>query len=226
MASRWPTVYPTDRTTASFYCTDLHMGHTWCQHAQLHVDIPIRPDRKLQNKMATRKRQTFGRNGAHRVILIRLKRTCWPWINLPKTWNSQWNSIILYWFIIQGGLGDIPLGFFFHQCRDWALQKTQFLGQIIYIRVICGKTGAKYRSPLHVEAFRFQKNISIIHFMPRLMSWHSNAREITCWLLFRFHQAFVTSFLQLGCPIHNIWITFSLAWASCCSKCSCTMLDR
>lgn len=46
MISRWQTLDPTDRTTSLVYCTHLHRGHTLCQHAQLRVDIPIRPDRK------------------------------------------------------------------------------------------------------------------------------------------------------------------------------------
>lgn len=42
--------------TASFYCTDLHMGRTWCQHAQLRADMKspyVLTGSK--NKMAARK---------------------------------------------------------------------------------------------------------------------------------------------------------------------------
>lgn len=59
----------TKRTTASFYCTDFHMGRTWSQHAQLRVDMTspyvLTGSCVLQNKMAASKQHIIGSSLSH-----------------------------------------------------------------------------------------------------------------------------------------------------------------
>lgn len=136
-------VCPFERTTALFYYTELHMGRTWCQHAQLLLTSSpyvLTGSCELQNKMA-----------ALLSHIYKVEENVLPLKGPSQNMKFQLkfhNPLLIF---NPGRIRRHSIRFFFVHA------KTPYLGHIIYRRVIRGKAGAEYRFPFKLRHSSFRR---------------------------------------------------------------------